>query len=53
MQIKRFEDTLDSEFLGRSARKVVPTPKGEHLLSYARRMLALNDEAFGLLTRKV
>jgi DNA-binding transcriptional LysR family regulator len=51
MQIRRLEDSLGVELLDRSARKVVPTAAGEHLLSYARRMLALNDEVYGLLTR--
>ncbi|MBI1171807.1 LysR family transcriptional regulator [bacterium] len=51
MQIRRLEDGLGVALLDRSARKVVPTAAGEHLLSYARRMLALNDEVYGLLTR--
>ena len=51
MQIKRLEEALAVELLDRSARKVVPTQAGEYLLSYARRMLALNDEVYGLLTR--
>lgn len=51
MQIRRLEDGLGVELLDRSARKVVPTAAGEHMLSYARRMLALNDEVYGLLTR--
>lgn len=51
MQIKRLEDSLGVELLDRSARKVVPSAAGEHMLSYARRMLALNDEVYGLMTR--
>ena len=51
MQIRRLEDSLGVDLLDRSARKVVPTAAGEHMLSYARRMLALNDEVYGLLTR--
>ena len=51
MQIRRLEDGLGVSLLDRSARKVQPTVAGEHLLSYARRMLALNDEVHGLLTR--
>lgn len=50
MQIRRLEDSLGVELLDRSARKVLPTAAGEQLLSYARRMLALNDEVHGLLT---
>ena len=51
MQIKRLEDSLGVELLDRSLRKVVPTAAGEQMLSYARRMLALNDEIHGLLSR--
>ena len=50
MQIKRLEDALGAQVLDRSARTVGLTPVGEQLLSYARRMLALNDEVYGLLT---
>ena len=50
MQIKRLEDMLQVEVLDRSARKVGLTAPGEQLLGYARKMLALNDEAFGRLT---
>ena len=50
MQIKRLEEVLDTQLLDRSARTVTLTPVGELLLSYARRMLALNDEVYGLLT---
>ncbi len=51
MQIKRLEEMLGAELLDRSARKVALTPAGEQLLGYARRMLALNDEVFGKLTK--
>jgi len=37
--------------LDRTARTVALTPVGEQLLSYARRMIALNDEVYGLLTQ--
>ena len=50
MQIKRLEDMLQVEVLDRSGRKVALSAAGEQLLGYARRMLALNDEAFGRLT---
>ena len=50
MQIKRLEDMLQIEVLDRTGRKVALTAAGEQLLGYARRMLALNDEAFGRLT---
>ena len=51
MQIKRLEDLLGCDVLDRSARKVQLTAAGETLLSYARRMLVLNDEVFGRLTQ--
>ena len=50
MQIKRLEEMLGVQLLDRSGRMVGLTPVGEQLLSYARRMLALNDEIHGLLT---
>ncbi|GHC49137.1 LysR family transcriptional regulator [Neogemmobacter tilapiae] len=50
MQIKRLEDVLQCELLDRQGRGVALTAAGEQLLSYARRLLALNDEAFGRLT---
>lgn len=50
MQIKRLEDALDLRLLDRSARSVTLTAAGEQLVSYARRMLELNDEALTRLT---
>ena len=50
MQIKRLEDMLQVGLLDRSGRKVALTAAGEQLLGYARKMLVLNDEAFGRLT---
>lgn len=50
MQLKRLEESLDASLLDRSARQIGVTPEGEQLLSYARRMLALNDEALQMLT---
>ena len=50
MQIKRLEDMLGVQLLDRTQRSVGLTPVGEQVLSYARRMLALNDEIHGLLT---
>ncbi len=50
MQIKRLEDMLQVEVLDRSGRRVALTAAGEQLLGYARKMLMLNDEAFGRLT---
>ncbi|WOI56265.1 LysR family transcriptional regulator [Palleronia sp. LCG004] len=50
MQLKRLEETLGLSLIDRSARSVQLTPTGEQLLSYARRMLVLNDEAIARLT---
>ena len=51
MQLKRLEESLALDLIDRSGRGVALTPVGEQLLSYARRMVALNDEALGRLTR--
>lgn len=45
MQIKKLEETLGCVLFLRDARSVSLTPKGEVLLGFARRMLALNNEA--------
>jgi DNA-binding transcriptional LysR family regulator len=45
MQIKRLEESLGLPLFLRAARKLALSPEGEQLLSYGRRMLALNDEA--------
>lgn len=45
MQIKRLEETLGETLLVRESRRVSPTPEGELLLSYGRRLLRLNEEA--------
>ncbi|PTX54130.1 LysR family transcriptional regulator [Litoreibacter ponti] len=50
MQLKRLEEALDVSLLDRSNRSVSLTAEGEQLLSYARRMLALNDEIYTKLT---
>ncbi len=50
MQIKRLEDVLQIQLLDRAGRGVQLTPGGEQVLGYARRLLGLNDEAFGRLT---
>ncbi len=49
MQLKRLEDSLGMILFLRAARKLALTPEGDQLLSYARRMLALNDEALSRL----
>ena len=50
MQLKRLEESLGLSLLDRSARTIALTAQGEQLLAYARRLLALNDEAWGRLT---
>lgn len=49
MQIKRLEESLGQQLLDRNGRGVRPNAEGEQLLGYARRMLALNDEAVSRL----
>src|SRR5258708_5305229 len=50
-QIKRLEDDLGRPLLNRSGKQVVPTEDGERLMSYARRLLALAEEARDVLAR--
>jgi len=50
MQLKRLEEALNLGLFARAARKLTLTPEGEQLLGFARRMLALNDEALAKLT---
>ncbi|MCA2014055.1 LysR family transcriptional regulator [Pararhodobacter sp. CCB-MM2] len=50
MQIKRLEESLGLTLLDRSGRGVSLTSAGEQLLGYARRIIALNDEAVEKLT---
>lgn len=50
MQIKRLEESLDRTLLRRTGRGVAISPDGEVLLSYARRMVRLNDEAWRRMT---
>jgi DNA-binding transcriptional LysR family regulator len=45
MQIKKLEEQLSVSLFRRDARSVSLTPHGEMLLSYAKRMLALSNEA--------
>lgn len=47
MQLKRLEESLGQALLDRSARAISLTTAGEQLLSYGRRILALNDEVYG------
>jgi DNA-binding transcriptional LysR family regulator len=50
MQLKRLEELLGLDLLDRSGRTIALTPSGEQLLTYARRMVALNDELITRLT---
>lgn len=52
MQLKRLEESLNTALLDRSGRTIGLTTQGEQLLSYARRMLQLNDEVYGRLTAR-
>jgi DNA-binding transcriptional LysR family regulator len=44
-QIKRLEDDVGQPLLDRRGKEVTPTEAGERLLSYARRLLSLAEEA--------
>lgn len=48
-QLKRLEERLGAPVLARNTRRVALTDRGELLLGYARRLLALNDEALSTL----
>lgn len=50
MQLKRLEEMLGLDLLDRSGRTIALTASGEQLLTYARRLVALNDEVVGRLT---
>src|SRR5476651_1062892 len=50
-QIKRLEDDIGQPLLNRTAKDVTPTEAGERLLSYARRLLSLAEEARDVLAR--
>ena len=44
-QIRRLEDSLGCKLVDREQRQVIATAEGERLLGYARRILALQEEA--------
>lgn len=50
MQLKRLEEALDMALFDRKGRTLELTTAGEQLLSYARRMLDLNDEIYAKMT---
>ncbi len=49
MQLKRLEELLGAPVVVRNARGMVATAEGEQLLSYARRLVSLNDETVNRL----
>lgn len=50
IQIRRLEEIAGTRLLHRTGRGVIPTPSGELLLSYANRILALNEEIMARFT---
>jgi DNA-binding transcriptional LysR family regulator len=50
-QIKRLEESFGRPLLRRNGKRVAPTEEGERLLSYARRILALAEEARDVVAR--
>jgi len=50
-QIKRLEEDVGQLLLVRNGKDVTPTEAGERLLSYARRLLSLADEARDVVTQ--
>ncbi len=49
-QIKRLKELLQKELFSRDHRQLSLTPEGERLLLHARRLIALNDEIWGLMS---
>lgn len=49
-QIRRLEEFFDTQLFSRDNRRPALTPCGERLLAYAQRMLAMNDEMWGMMT---
>ncbi|CAM3956281.1 HTH-type transcriptional regulator YofA [Vibrio aerogenes CECT 7868] len=50
-QLKKLEQQTNAVLVCKSGRSLLPTAQGEQLLQYARKMLALNDEALEMLNR--
>lgn len=44
LQMKRLEDTLQQKLFRKDGRRLLLTPVGEELVTYARQILALNDQ---------
>lgn len=51
LQIRRLEDLIRTPLLVHEGRAILLTPAGEALLSYAREMVRINDEAVGYFHR--
>jgi DNA-binding transcriptional LysR family regulator len=51
-QIKRLEDDLGQTLLNRNGKDITPTEAGDRLLFYARRLLALAEEARDVVARR-
>jgi len=49
-QIRRLEEFFGLTLFDRQQRRLELTPTGERLLAYAQRILALNDEVWGIMT---
>lgn len=49
-QIRRLEELFETRLFIRDNRRPELTPCGERLVAYAQRMLALNDEVWGMMT---
>src|SRR6267143_6916802 len=50
-QIRRLEEIFGRPLLHRDGKRITPTEGGERLLSYARRLLALAEEARDVVAR--
>src|SRR5215470_2635079 len=50
-QIRRLEESLGYPLLHRNGKRATPTERGERLVSYARRILALEQEARDVVAR--
>lgn len=51
LQIRRLEEIIRAPLLAQEGRAILPTPAGEALLSYAREMVRINDEAVSYFHR--
>jgi DNA-binding transcriptional LysR family regulator len=50
LQMKRLEETVQAPLFHRDGRRLVLTPTGQTLLTYARELLAVNDRAVAAVT---